>query len=888
MDSSTSISNEDYTSFMESLADLIEQTFPYNDGKFGLMLFANDIAKRIPLQSAPASELADMIRAQTRINGATNTEIAMFIAYEEMWDIGHIDETREQRTLIITDGNPSLGQNPCRELPFFLEVGIEVGVIAIGDAATSNTDPFACFVESGQTVLKYEDFQDTIDNINFAVTGEDSACNVTVSPFDGGYTIGDGYIDGYPWFYSANGWQLQYNATSAQWYFAGSGAGGGGGGGGSGSGSGIGGSGSGSGSGGSSTMTIQGSTTSLFPPSGETWTWSTSWSNETIWYYNVVITWSNTSIPTRSPTEMPSASTTLEPSLFPSYYPSGAPVVPPTFAPSTDPTTCNDYLIYLDGWCQERVLEVFDRCANYSTCQSCFQEDVETMSCKMYNMSRVLDATATCDDTKNQRMLILQQATESLAALTTYMRNDSVIDFDPQDRNGENDTLVVPTPAPTDDCSNFIFGANCITDVDLVMIIDSSNSVVDVDYTSLMSNLAAGVENTLDDEDKLGVYLFATGVEYIIEYSQGDMQTKAQVMRDQTRMSGATYTDIVFQTVWDNIWKNSIDNSRNQIQLLVTDGVPSNGHDPCDQLGRLADASLTQFVIAIGAAADDLESSDTDFQCFIDIGAIVIPFSSFLDVSSNALNLFQITDCSEYAPVTPFDGSYSATEDISGGKPTYRSAEGFLLEFFGIWRFTNPGNPDFGVMTCNGLPDFSDTPWPSDDLVWIYQNSTGSFTYDHVEIFCVSTPFPSRSPVFSPPSQTPSETPSMSAPTHLPSTIPTQRPSEIPSVQPTIAPTIEFTANPTASPISCYSLLSQFEDLCLSFIEQAELECSAVPRTCDVCHDSRITEVDQLIQNLQLSVDYLEACPLSGSMQVLMEDLIAQISDVLLEMQESE
>ena len=37
------------------------------------------------------------------------------------------------------------------------------------------------------------------------------------------------------------------------------------------------------------------------------------------------------------------------------------------------------------------------------------------------------------------------------------------------------------------------------------MIIDSSNSVVDVDYTSLMSNLAAGVENTLDDEDKLGI-----------------------------------------------------------------------------------------------------------------------------------------------------------------------------------------------------------------------------------------------------------------------------------------------------------------------------------------------------------------------------------------------
>ena len=40
------------------------------------------------------------------------------------------------------------------------------------------------------------------------------------------------------------------------------------------------------------------------------------------------------------------------------------------------------------------------------------------------------------------------------------------------------------------------------------MIIDSSNSVVDVDYTSLMSNLAAGVENTLDEEDRLG-FLFA-------------------------------------------------------------------------------------------------------------------------------------------------------------------------------------------------------------------------------------------------------------------------------------------------------------------------------------------------------------------------------------------
>ena len=74
------------------------------------------------------------------------------------------------------------------------------------------------------------------------------------------------------------------------------------------------------------------------------------------------------------------------------------------------------------------------------------------------------------------------------------------------------------------------------------------------------------------------------------------MQTKAQTMRDQTRMEGATYTDAVFEKAWNDIWSDNIDNSRNQIQLLVTDGVPSNGHHPCNQLDRLADASITQFV----------------------------------------------------------------------------------------------------------------------------------------------------------------------------------------------------------------------------------------------------------------------------------------------------
>merc|ERR1719204_1872548 len=116
MDSSTSVSDEDYTNFMNSLATLIEQLYPSNGGKFGLLIFATDALIRIPLVSSDASTLANLIRSQPRIAGATNVEIAMFIGLEDMWMKNNIDQNRRQVTFIITDGVPSYGQNPCGEL----------------------------------------------------------------------------------------------------------------------------------------------------------------------------------------------------------------------------------------------------------------------------------------------------------------------------------------------------------------------------------------------------------------------------------------------------------------------------------------------------------------------------------------------------------------------------------------------------------------------------------------------------------------------------------------------------------------------------------------------------------------------------------------------------
>merc|ERR1712131_285649 len=132
MDSSTSVSDEDYTNFISSLASRIESAWPSSGGKFGLLIFATDAEIRIPLVASDASTLASLIRSQPRMAGATNVEIAMFIGLEDMWMKNNIDQSRPQVTFIITDGVPSNGQNPCGELPFYLQNGIAINVIAIG------------------------------------------------------------------------------------------------------------------------------------------------------------------------------------------------------------------------------------------------------------------------------------------------------------------------------------------------------------------------------------------------------------------------------------------------------------------------------------------------------------------------------------------------------------------------------------------------------------------------------------------------------------------------------------------------------------------------------------------------------------------------------------
>ena len=133
LDSSGSVNNTDFNLFIDALTRLINGGLFRN--YFGFVMFATRVSVEIPLDLYTAADLITQLRAMERMTGATRTQWALIEALDMWTDSGIINETRTQRTILITDGNPSAGQNPCSEVRDYLNASIELQVIAIGEAA---------------------------------------------------------------------------------------------------------------------------------------------------------------------------------------------------------------------------------------------------------------------------------------------------------------------------------------------------------------------------------------------------------------------------------------------------------------------------------------------------------------------------------------------------------------------------------------------------------------------------------------------------------------------------------------------------------------------------------------------------------------------------------
>jgi len=216
IDSSSSISDESLfgtgkqMGLMDQLAHSLQVHFPRDKkSKVGGIMFATrvDTENRVPIQhfddlSEAAYEFMDMAEDendQRRLSGSTFIQTAMQKGLS-MWTHDPlqgniIDPMRNQWTIILTDGEPTGNQKPCDEVPHYMDFGIKIAMIGIGDASNGFNDTnevYNCVKSAGQTV-GYQDFTSALAPRTGAIDSifrHISFCpNTTVrTPYDGYYS----------------------------------------------------------------------------------------------------------------------------------------------------------------------------------------------------------------------------------------------------------------------------------------------------------------------------------------------------------------------------------------------------------------------------------------------------------------------------------------------------------------------------------------------------------------------------------------------------------------------------------------------------------------------------------------------------------------------------
>ena len=112
MDSSNSITPQEFDDFKEVVARRFEESMP-EGARVALMQYSDQIL--IPLNFDDGStnaEIAKEIRDMQLIGGATYTRRAIETGWDEVWEPS-LPNNRTRITFLVTDGQPSLGQDPC-------------------------------------------------------------------------------------------------------------------------------------------------------------------------------------------------------------------------------------------------------------------------------------------------------------------------------------------------------------------------------------------------------------------------------------------------------------------------------------------------------------------------------------------------------------------------------------------------------------------------------------------------------------------------------------------------------------------------------------------------------------------------------------------------------
>jgi len=403
------------------------------------------------------------------------------------------------------------------------------------------------------------------------------------------------------------------------------------------------------------------------------------------------------------------------------------------------------------------------------------------------------------------------------------------------------------TPSPLPDCWHFKLGeCDCPPPqpLDLLFILDSSDSIPEDEWTLFVETLAEFFENDLQDNAHIGLMQFSSRTEIAIPMTtQWNPTQWGQITRDLKRTGGATWTRRAINAAWYDMWKPYIDSGVNMaervpITILITDGEPSYmnllaSQSPCDEdtgepvavIDNYINAGINIRSVVIGDWEEG--TAEVALGCLQDTTIAVFQDLTQPRLVINDTLAEYILPCNEQS-FSEYNGRYSVVLENGvpvpdqDGKYTYLGSKNWIV----YWTpegfvFSDPFNK---VLQDLGEVDATET----ERLNYKYPRNGSDFQYNGLDEFgnpdpqlrpqqvicCDGIPAPSRAPstrpsqapiigTRSPTTSQPSTSPTTDEPSTTPTTdCPTVMPSYKPSTDPiTSIPTLEPTTDePTEMP----------------------------------------------------------------------------------------
>jgi hypothetical protein len=188
------------------------------------------------------------------------------------------------------------------------------------------------------------------------------------------------------------------------------------------------------------------------------------------------------------------------------------------------------------------------------------------------------------------------------------------------------DPTTTPTFAPTDDCEHFYVGTcpcNNGSHIDLLILIDGSKGASSI-FDDIVNYLSTQLDNILPEEARLAVVTYSTLPDIL--FNLDNTFTQEQQMQEISTLEsggGATWTEAALELTLESVFGDSnpwYDEDRDMITMLITDGDPSDGQDPCEHAdggadkGPVRDAYDAAGVDIIPIAIDNPDIEDENWH----------------------------------------------------------------------------------------------------------------------------------------------------------------------------------------------------------------------------------------------------------------------------------